>query len=248
MSARTRLNPSGPLRLAALLAAVAGFVDAHIYLNVVNVFVANQSGNMIHLGIFAGDFNWDMAQGSLVAILGFLTGVLIATTYHSRRQRLGFAIRPHILIWLEAVLIFLTALGLMRYHHGFSEVPNAKDLTFVALGAVSMGIQTTALRRVGAVTVATTYGTGTIVRIGEKVVDQLSVRGLPTQLPTRLRSVPIIILFTVLVAYVGGAALASWLGSQHWLLLAPVLPLTVAGAALRPVKAIELPRHSESAP
>lgn len=234
MAAKNRLHPSGPLRLAALLAAVAGFVDAHIYLNVVNVFVANMSGNMIHMGIFAGDFAWVQAEGSVVAVVGFFVGVLFAIAFHERHRRLGLPIRPHLLVWIEAMLIFFLAVGLTRFHREFSVSPSASDLAFIALGAMAMGIQTAALRRVGSVAVATTYGTGTIVRIGEKTVDQLAERRLPVQFNGNLRSVPIVILVTVLLSYVGGAALASWLGSQHWLLFGPMMALVVAGYVLRP--------------
>lgn len=229
-------HPTGPLRLAALLAAVAGFVDAHIYLNVVNVFVANMSGNMIHLGIFTGEFAWRNAEAPVVAILGFVSGVIVATAYHTRRRRAGLAVQPHVLVWAEAILIALMTAGLCLWHPGFSTKVSAGDLAFVALGAAAMGIQTAALRRVRSVQIATTYGTGTIVRIGEKAVSHMAARGNWFENNGGLHNVPVIILVTVLLSYIGGAGLASFLGAEHWLLLGPVAALVWAGVSLRPLR------------
>lgn len=55
MTAETAHHPSGPPVLALSLAGVAGFVHAHLFLYVTNVFVANMSRNMVRVGIFAGD-------------------------------------------------------------------------------------------------------------------------------------------------------------------------------------------------
>ena len=73
MQERTH-HPSGPLGLAIALAATAGFVDAHIYVNVTPVFVANMSGNLIHLGISLGEGDWFPALATVLA-LGAFTGV-----------------------------------------------------------------------------------------------------------------------------------------------------------------------------
>lgn len=189
---------------------------------------------MIHLGIFAGSFSWVDSEGPVLAIFGFLAGVIISTTYHTRRRHLGLRVRPHVLVWVEASLIFALALGLHLSHHEFSTAPSHTDLFFVTLGALAMGIQTTALRRVRTVQIATTYGTGTIVRIGEKFVSHLAERDPVLESTGGLRNVPVVILVTVLVSYIGGAALASRLGSQHLLLLGPALALAVAGTALKP--------------
>ena len=75
----------GPVRfestlvLAAVLTAVTGFVDAHVYLNVARVFVANQSGNVVLTGIDIGEAQWSTVIAHLVSIIMFAAGVAIGS-------------------------------------------------------------------------------------------------------------------------------------------------------------------------
>jgi uncharacterized membrane protein YoaK (UPF0700 family) len=88
MTAETAHHPSEPLALACSLAGVAGFVDAHLFLHVTNVFVANMSGNMVRVGIFSGSGDWSIAAGSLAALFAFAMvamGVMVAMTGDSNR-------------------------------------------------------------------------------------------------------------------------------------------------------------------
>ena len=78
MTAETAHHPSGPLVLACSLAGVAGFVDAHLFLHITNVFVANMSGNMVRVGIFSGSGDWSIAAGSVAALFAFGAGVMVA--------------------------------------------------------------------------------------------------------------------------------------------------------------------------
>jgi uncharacterized membrane protein YoaK (UPF0700 family) len=87
-----------------------------------------------------------------------------------------------------------------------------------------MGLQATALRLVGEIAVATTYGTGAIVRIGEKLV--LAARRADRRTEHR-RRVAIGVLTVVLVSYVAGAAVATLAGSGALVL---AIPAVVVGA------------------
>ena len=71
MPTEAQLHVSGSARLAMVLAATGGFVDAFIYVRVTPVFVANMSGNLIRLGIASGGKNWISAASSAVALAGF---------------------------------------------------------------------------------------------------------------------------------------------------------------------------------
>jgi uncharacterized membrane protein YoaK (UPF0700 family) len=220
-------HPSGPLALAAALAATAGFVDAHVFLHVTPVFVANMSGNLIHLGMFAGQADWHEAAGVAVSIISFVVGVMAATVHHDRQVRNGRPVRPAPLLTVEAALVALIALLVWWWGITFSPRADAADLPIIVIGAVAMGVQTAALRRVGSVAVATTYGTGSIVRIGEKLV--LALRRADRAGADR-RSRTVVVLVAVVAAYVLGAVVASALGRSPWLLLVPVVVLL--GAAL----------------
>ena len=64
--------------VAMMLAFVAGFVDAVGYLHVVNVFPANQSGNVAFLGLSIGGASPAPGWGPPVAIAAFMVGVAVA--------------------------------------------------------------------------------------------------------------------------------------------------------------------------
>ena len=229
MQERTH-HPSGPLALAIALAASAGFIDAHIYVNVTPVFVANMSGNLIHLGIVVGDADWNQAVGSLVALAAFTTGVIVATVHHDRQVIRHREVRPSFLLGVESVLLLLLTLGLMALPVGFSRQPRPADYPVILVAGLAMGIQAGALRRVGEIAVATTYGTGAIVRIGEKVV--LAARRADRATLHR-RRVAIAILAIVLVSYVAGAVLATAAGSRPALLALPTVTLIICALASR---------------
>ena len=220
-------HPSGPLVLAIALAAAAGFVDAHIYVNVTPVFVANMSGNLIHLGILVGDGSWIHVAGSLLALAAFGGGVVIATVHHDRQVAQGETVRPGFLLSIEAALLvvltgLLVSTGVIPQRH--------RDLVAIALGAVAMGIQAGALRRVGEIAVATTYGTGAIVRISEKLV--LAMRRADRATGHR-RRVAIAVLAVVLVSYVAGAVVATLAGSSPRWLAVPSIVLIACAASGR---------------
>lgn len=223
-------HPTGPLALAAALASVAGFIDAHVYLHVTPVFVANMSGNMVHLGMFAGLEQWQEAAGSAAALAAFLAGVVCATVHHDRELRLGRTVRPDALLVVEALLVLMLPVMLIAFDIRFTADTRLVDYPVIALGAFAMGIQTAALRRVGQIAVATTYGTGTIVRIGEKVV--LAARGA-NRVSDHRRRATVWILVAVLVSYVAGAAVAAAAGSSPWLLLIPTGVLVIAAMLAR---------------
>lgn len=234
MTQETTHHPAGPLLLAVALAATAGFVDAWIYRNVTPVFVANMSGNLIHLGMDLGGTDWSGVEAALVALGGFVVGVAVATAHLDAQVRAGRAPRPEALLWSEsAVLVALTAL---LWGADVAPVAGIRGWAFVVIpaGAVAMGMQAAALRRVGRIAVATTYGTGSVVRIGEKVT--LAARRAANVGEVRRRQT-VRVLTAVLVCYVGGAATAVAVGGAHALLLVPAAALAGASVAMRRIGA-----------
>lgn len=223
-------HPSGPLMLAVVLAVVAGFVDAHVYVHITPVFVANMSGNLIHLGIFAGLGSWRAALGSAVALIAFLLGVVAAVTHHDHRlQRRGHLSADSILAVEAALLLVLPVLWLAS-GAGFSAEPRLVDYPVLIVASFAMGLQAAALRRVGEIAVATTYGTGAIVRIGEKLA--LAKRRADRSTSHR-RRVTVAVLVVVLMSYVTGAAVAAVIGGGAGELAAPGIVLALTSVVLR---------------
>ncbi|MCU1395245.1 MAG: hypothetical protein JWM34_3673 [Ilumatobacteraceae bacterium] len=230
MTSEARHHTSGPLALAIALAATAGFVDAFIFVRVAPVFVANMSGNLIRLGIATGAVTGHAAEGSLAALGGFFLGVVIATSFvdrHVRRDRVPNAV---VLLLLESVLLASLPVIIATASITYSATIEPIDYLVVVIGATAMGIQAVALRRVGDVAVSTTYGTGAVVRLGEKVA--LALRGAERTGNVRRRRT-IAVLGTVLVSYVGGAALAAAVGSSWALLIPPAMVPLVAAFVVR---------------
>jgi uncharacterized membrane protein YoaK (UPF0700 family) len=223
MTAESKHHTSGSLWLAVGLAASAGFVDAFVYVRVTPVFVANMSGNFIHLGIFAGGHDGRGVAAMLVALGGFLAGVILATSHLDTKLRAGKPPRPNALLLYESILLLALPLTLRLGDITYSPSIQKGDYLVVIIGATAMGIQAVALRRVGQIAVSTTYGTGSLVRLGEKLALALRRTDRPGN---HRRRITIAVLSTVLVSYVAGATLAASLGAAPELLLLPAaIPL-----------------------
>jgi uncharacterized membrane protein YoaK (UPF0700 family) len=227
LTSESKHHPSGNLALAVALAATAGFVDAFVFVNVVPVFVANMSGNLVRLGIAAGLRDITETATAGVALLGFLTGAIVATMHLDRRLVRGHSPSPAPLLVLETLL--LLALALVAHTVTTADSVTARDYLVAGIGSTAMGIQAIALRRVGEIAVSTTYGTGAVVRLGEKLA--LGARRA-TRPDDARRRITIAILSSVLVSYVAGAWLATSIGHSTYLLLLPVGISALAAAML----------------
>lgn len=217
---------SGTITLAVTLALVAGWVDAHVYLHVHDVFVANMSGNMIKLGMSVGLLDWPEAWPSTAALLAFVAGVAVGTRLNRRELRHAGAARTPALLAIEAALLAVLAAGLLATPAQHERGRWPAILALICLGALSMGLQAAALGRVGTIAVTTTYGTGALVRVGQRLVPPAS--GLPRAVADRARV--IVILVSLLCGYVGGAAASALAGGAAWLMVLPVVVLVAAAS------------------
>jgi uncharacterized membrane protein YoaK (UPF0700 family) len=215
------------------LTAIAGFVDAHIYVHVVRVFVANMSGNVALFGIYVGLHRWPEVSAHLLSIAAFTVGVATGTVLHDRRQQAGKVLRPELA--LAAELVMLTGLLVLQVALGPTSTlgVDAVDYPILLLGALSMGLQTVVIGKVGSVSVSTTYESGAVARVGEEVA--LAVRRLTHTDRSRRHRRVAGLLAAVVVAYAGGAAVAAALDrSPAWLLV----PLAGIAACIVPVRRV----------
>ena len=97
---------------AALLAGIAGYVDAICYLRLGGAFAANMTGNLVEVGLAAAQGQWGDALWCASLLVAFLFGVLAARlvlrTQHSARLSL----------LLEAAIIVVAATGRLRHRGG----------------------------------------------------------------------------------------------------------------------------------
>src|SRR5437868_4912683 len=192
---------------AALLAGIAGYVDAICFLLLGGAFAANMTGNLVALGIDAATGRWQRAAWIALLPVTFLLGVLAARLVLRAHRSARFS------LLIEATVIALCATGLL----GGAAVP---------ILAAAMAMQNEAVRH-GVVAVNVGFVTGDIHQLGERLIAET----VPGQHTRGGLQAPVIL--TTLVCYAVGAAigtLASGWGTP--VLLAPAIVLI--GAVLLP--------------
>lgn len=144
--------------LAVALSALAGFVDALGFVTLGGVFVSFMSGNSTRMSVGVADGHW--SQAALVAgILGLfvagvvLGGVVAEITGPDRRTRKSSVLAA------VSVLLFVGAVAA-----GLGWTPVA----IVAM-TLAMGTENNVFRRDGETSVALTYMTGALVKIGQRL-------------------------------------------------------------------------------
>jgi uncharacterized membrane protein YoaK (UPF0700 family) len=144
------------LILAALLAGLAGMVDAIGFLRLGHLFVSYMSGNSTQLAVAVGRGRLGEAGSIMVLIVLFVLGAaggqLIA----------HFTGRRHLTCVLAAVTMLLTLAAAMG---------TAPEPMVLAMGALNA-----AMHRAGNVPVSLTFVTGTLVRFGQGLGDFLTGR------------------------------------------------------------------------
>lgn len=188
------------LALAALLAALAGYVDAIGFLQLGGFFVSFMSGNSTRLGVGAAAENLEAVgiAGGLVAVfvLGVVIGVLVGR--EDWRWR-----RPAILS-----LVFVSLLVAAVAHGG-------EPHWAMVASAFAMGALNALFQRDGDVAIGVTYMTGALVRMGHRIAAAL--RGGP-----KWDFLPFLVLWLSLTAgAAGGAAFFAMFGAAGlWLAVA----------------------------
>ncbi len=215
-------RPVGTVRnlLVVVLTVGTGAVDATTFLHLGNVFSSVITGNLVLLAIAAGTRHAALAISSGVALAGYAAGVFIAApvaAWQSRSHRVWPAAVTAALL-AEACALAGVALG---WELTGGHPAGTVKLTMAGVAAAAMGMQSTAVRRLG--NVSTTYLTGTLTG----VVSGLVTRSRPDSL---WRSVG------VLLAIVCGAVVAALVAQRApaWLpvvILTPV-SLVIATAAV----------------
>lgn len=220
--------------LAVLLTASAGFVDAAGYLTLYHLFTAHMSGNSVGLGVNLGLGAWSEALRRGFPIPLFMIGVATGAAW--RRFAIAYRIRSHLapLLSVEAGLLgaFMLAGGAQLRAGSVAASPAWRFYLLVALPVLAMGLQNAAIRRVGRLTIHTTYVTAMLSSLAEEAVTGIialaQLLGRPRQ--QRLEGIrrdsfamPLFI-----ACLCGGYLLGGILGAyleQRWQLRALLAPL-----------------------
>jgi len=215
------------LAVSVVLAAITGYVDAVGFASLLGVFPANQSGNMVFLGMAIGGHGPTPVGAPAPRSPASVSAPRSAS---SPGAGSGTATAGPVLLdpscsCSYAVVVITGPLVRDHPEHGFT------GFTVIALTSVAMGVQTEAIRHVAGVAITTTYESGALVRIGEMMSAPFRQGREPRY------SMHLVVLASVILAYLGGAAIgATAIGRWHWSLLVPcaVLAVLVAAWELRP--------------
>jgi len=189
---------------AALLAGIAGYVDAICYLRLGGAFAANMTGNLVEVGLAVARGQWKLAIWCASLLVAFLLGILAA------RLVLRIQHSARLSLLLEAAIIVVAATGVL----GIAAVP---------VLAAAMALQNEAVTH-GIVALNVGFITGDLQRVGERLIPAVE----PAE--PRKRDNRVALLLTILFFYAAGAAigalLARW-GEGTLILPAALLAATV---------------------
>ncbi|PTR31394.1 uncharacterized membrane protein YoaK (UPF0700 family) [Rhodococcus sp. OK519] len=152
--------PRGVLVVAVFLSGLAGFVDAMGFITLGGFFVSFMSGNSTKLAVSAADGLVTTALTGAGVVALFVVGVMIGSV---TGRRFGDRHRPAVLTLVTSLLV-LAALA-----HLLGWTPVAISLMVTAMGA-----ENTTFEREGEVSISLTYMTGTLVKMGQRLVTALS--------------------------------------------------------------------------
>ena len=174
MSQVPDLGVRGKVAVALSLTSVGGFVDAVGYIALFEVFTANMSGNSVHVGMYLGQRNWMELLRPLCAILSYVVGMALTRIAVGIAGRTGIRRIASFTLATEALLLAIFAHARPAMHLGqIVDQRSAAYFSLVALLAFAMGVQTATLTHVGALTIYTTFVTGTLTKLTESFTRAL---------------------------------------------------------------------------
>jgi uncharacterized membrane protein YoaK (UPF0700 family) len=213
--------------LVVVLALTTGALDAMSYLRLGKVFSSVITGNLALLGVAAGQHDAMLALNAGLALSGYACGVLVGGAL-ARTPEPGQPTWP-----VRVSLTLAVELGVLAAFSGEWLVTGghpagASRLALLLAGATAMGMQSTAVRRLGPM--STTYLTSTLTGI----LTALAIRRWPAGWQ---RSTGVI-----LAALIGAilGALAT-LRSPGWVPAAILVPITAVLAGSTSLARSRLP-------
>jgi uncharacterized membrane protein YoaK (UPF0700 family) len=216
----TAWRPVTPIHVrngaAMALAATSGATDAIGYLTLGHVFTSAMTGNLVLLGISLGHHNGERAGRVLVSLVCFMFGAAFGA-------RIARSPKPDDPVWPPAVTAALAIEVpiFIAYAACWWAVGARPDfvakVVLLGLGAIALGIQSSAMQRFGA-GLNTTFLSGSLTLLVGQLATGHRFRDIRHHL-------------VVLVGLVCGGALAALL-VLHAPMFAPVIQLAGLAVAL----------------
>lgn len=166
-------DPLGVLQrtsVALLLTWAGGFVDLIGYEYLFGVYVAHMSGNTVSMARHASKSHMLGVLRDGFTISLFIGGLILGAIVFEAERRGALRLRCPGTLLLESIAIGVFLLIMPKSPPTRLAFPHQPALHFyvlAALLAVAMGLQNATIRKVGGVTVYTTFVTGTLVKFAE---------------------------------------------------------------------------------
>lgn len=161
------MNRTGQIATGLVLTGLAGYVDALGFIRLGGLYTSFMSGNTTQLAVFGAEADLHRVVLPMVLILAFLTGSILGS---------GLAIlvparwtTPTVLAYEALLIVGGLALGLQSPELAVASV-------FVAL---AMGAQNAVLAQVKGFRAGTTFVTGALFSLGQKIAQALTRTGDP---------------------------------------------------------------------
>jgi uncharacterized membrane protein YoaK (UPF0700 family) len=173
------------------LAFVGGYGDAASFV-LAKTFTGHVTGNLVLTAIAVAAHDWRAALGHLSAIVTFLMGIFISVLI---ARPLKEWLLPTIM-GIEVILIVAASLSLSSHMAHGVEI-------FVIFVSLALGLQNGGFRRVGGISVHTTYLTGMITSLLSTEAEQYASEVVPPVV--RTHDPKISLLCGIWIAFVVGA-------------------------------------------
>ena len=191
------------------LTVVTGSIDAIGLLRLGGVFTSVMTGNMVLLGVAVGKQDASIAIHTGVAFLAYVLGSFLGARVAGHAEADEHLWPRPIVHALALELAVLVLFGLWWEVAGAAPSTGV-EYALLALNAVALGIQSSAVLRFGISGLSTTYLTGTLTQF----IAGLTKRDAPLQVRSAF----------ILLALIGGAA-AGATAALHAPRLAPLVPI-----------------------
>ncbi|MBV9390680.1 MAG: DUF1275 domain-containing protein [Verrucomicrobia bacterium] len=200
---------------ALSLSAVAGAVDAIAYLQVSSLFVANQTGNTVWLGVNLASGQWSEAFRHFSPILAFLGGIIFSRLLLNIQPGKSQRTFPIIAVPLISASALLAVAAFV--------LPRATGV-FVPWLSFSLGMQNAAYTRVDGVSLNTAFITGDLEKLGEALVNRWT--GKDPQQTGKASNLILLVWSFYLVGAAAGCALAHYFRAGAFLFPAGLMVAT----------------------
>jgi uncharacterized membrane protein YoaK (UPF0700 family) len=162
--------------LVVVLAFVSGYTDGVGFLALGGAFTSVMTGNMVLLGLSAGQGDGEGVGRAAGAILAFIAGAALGTHVAglAADQDPVWPVPVNRALLLELVILAAAGVG---WFVTAGEPGTIVELALLLASAVALGVQSSTVQRFGVSGLSTTYLTGTLTSAVIHLVSRRTARG-----------------------------------------------------------------------